>query len=129
MKNNEINIVATRFAENHEKRAVLDAEMAQQKTLLVDYAVAHPLAFVGKRLSFAGGVCVQRNVRQQVRFDRAKVTPEWLRAMQQRGNAAAVDLRLDPRKLRLDDEATRALLDEVGYLLETREVMSVTLPA
>ncbi len=123
MKNNDINLVATQFADNYKRRVVLDKEMAAQKTHLVDYATAHPHAFVGKRLPFGGVVSVQRSVRQQVRFDRAKMTPEWLQRMEAAGNGSAVELRIDPRKL-TNNGTTALLLQEVAYELENKEVLS-----
>ncbi len=128
MKNNDINLVATQFADNYKRRVVLDKEMAAQKTHLVDYATAHPHAFVGKRLSLGGGVYVQRSVRQQVRFDRAKMTPEWLQRMEAAGNGSAVELRIDPRKL-TNNDTTALLLQEVAYTVDSKETMSVALRA
>ncbi len=81
---------------------------------------------MGKRLSFDGGVCVQRSVRQQVRFDRSKVPPDWLREMEAAGNGAVVEIRLDPRKL-AGDEATARLLQMVQCEVECKEVLSVVL--
>ncbi len=128
MKENEIDNVATQYAANYETRAALDEQMAQQKARLVDYATAHPYAFVGKRLSFDNGVYVQRSSRQQVRFDRSKVTPDWLQRMLLSGNGAAVEVRLDPRKLQ-NSAATAALLQEIAYTVENKEILSVSLRA
>ncbi len=126
MKDNGISLVATQFADNYKRRAALDKEMAAQKTHLVDYAAAHPHAFVGKRLPLEGGVSVQRSLRRQVRTDHAKMTPDWLRRMQEAGNAAALELRIDPRKL-ADNDTTALLLQEVAYTVETQEVLSVVM--
>ncbi len=128
MKDNEISLVAERYAANHKSRASLDEEMAQQKTHLVDYATAHPHAFVGKRLSLAAGVYVQRSSRLQVRFDHSKATPDWLQRMEAAGNGAALELRIDPRKL-TNNGTTALLLQEVAYTVDSKETMSVALRA
>ncbi len=126
MKDHEINIVAKAFAADYETRAAIDHRMAQQKRHLVDYAAAHPYAFVGKRLQLDGGVCVQRSTRQQVRMDRSKITPDWLQRMLDHGNNPAIEIRIDPRKLR-NDSSTALLLQEIAYELENKEILSVML--
>jgi hypothetical protein len=121
MLEQEIQEIAKSFASHYEQRAALKNNMDSEKASMVSYAKDHPHAFDGRRLHFRKGVFVQLTTRQYVRFTKDKVNNSWIERMAAAGNAAALVIRLDPKKLQPTAE-TMSLLNEIDYQTDTKEV-------
>ena len=121
MSEQEIQEIAKSFALHYEQRAALKNNMDSEKASMVSYAKDHPHAFDGRRLHFRKGVFVQLTTRQYVRFTKDKVNNSWIERMAAAGNATALVIRLDPKKLQPTAE-TMSLLNEIDYQTDTKEV-------
>lgn len=121
----DINNEIAQFESNTTLAKPFNEAAKLHKDNILSYVKENPELF-GTNKSFSmGKTTVTKSVVQQVNHNPELVTLSWLEAFLDTSSAEAIDIKIDPKKLNLNDPKTATLLSKIDFEILNIERLTV----